>query len=166
MSTQSDYFIKNLSTLSDIYANNDPLPKWNFPKKWFCYVTWWKWSQWTSFNSPVSSAGMKERRGDDTVRMPQSLYACFPRGLWVIKCGWVCPWLPSLALEKGHQLELSQGSKRGGERSDGGENRESSPKDEMHGDTANARKPFSHYHRQWSHSGWSAPWLFYPEVSG
>ena len=35
MSTQSDYFIKNVSTLSDIYANNDPLLKWNFPKNGF-----------------------------------------------------------------------------------------------------------------------------------
>lgn len=33
MSTQSDYFIKNVSILSDIYANNDHSSKVEFPPK-------------------------------------------------------------------------------------------------------------------------------------
>lgn len=43
--------------------------------------------------------------------------------------------LPSLSLEKGHQLELSQGSEKDErERSKEEENREASPEDEMRGD--------------------------------
>lgn len=58
--------------------------------------------------------------------------------------------LPSLALEKGHQLELSQGSVRDErERSEEEENRDASPKDQMHGDRVTARRGFSHYLWQW-----------------
>lgn len=61
-----------------------------FGMKWH-YVTWWKYWEWTGFNSPVSSAGMKEHKWM-TVCMPQSFNICPPEGLWVIKCGWECPW--------------------------------------------------------------------------
>lgn len=67
--------------------------------------------------------------------MPQSLYICLPRGLWVIKCGWVCLWICHYSpWRKATKWELSLGSKRGWERSGGEENWEASPKDEMPGD--------------------------------
>lgn len=57
---------------------------------------------------------------------------------------------PSVTPEKGHQVKLSQGRERDEREVRWG--RKASPKDEMHGDRVKARKEFSHYLWQKSHS--------------
>lgn len=150
MSTQSDYFIKNVLTLSNIYANNNPLPKWIFPKMvLLCNME--KTSR--SGQALIVQSALLEWRNKRQEITPcaclsHSTFA-LQRGLWVIKCGWVCPWsCHHLPCSKATNWNFPKGVRGMRERSKERENRKASPKQKCMVTERRQGGGYSHYRWQ------------------